>query len=113
MTLPPHRHAYRTAAGFLLGLALLAGPAGAAPKDWALFTSPWSLLSRLWAEIGLEADPSGRPSIGLEADPDGRTAPHLVIGNVGLEMDPNGRPFANPGSQDVGLEADPNGAPHH
>ncbi len=101
MNRSPHRHFTCIVAGLLLGLALLAGPAGAAPKDWALFSSPWSLLSRLWAEIALIADPNGW------------TVPSHVTGNIGLEMDPNGRPAANPGSQNIGLEMEPDGAPHH
>ncbi|HEV7669007.1 MAG TPA: hypothetical protein VGS22_10815 [Thermoanaerobaculia bacterium] len=110
MNASPHRRTFAPLAGFLLILGLLALPAGASPRDWSFFSSPWSLLSALWENIGLEGDPNGRPSdIGLEMDPNGRTAPWMLSGNIGLEMDPSGRPAANPGSQNIGIEADPNG----
>src|SRR6185295_11579949 len=92
----------RPLGGALLALALtvaLAAPAHAAPRGGtAFFASGWRLLSALWAEIGLESDPSGRslPSslfseIGLEADPDGRTAPAMPpASDIGLEADPSG-----------------------
>src|SRR6185295_14724891 len=70
----------RPLGGALLALALavaLAAPAHAAPRGGtAFFASGWRLLSALWAEIGLEADPDGRTtSIGIEADPNGRSLP--------------------------------------
>lgn len=112
MNASQHRQFTRTVAGFLVVIGLLALPVGASPGDWSFFSSPWSLLSALWENIGLVVDPSGQPSdIGTIADPRGRTAPGVVIGNIGTIADPNGRPAENPGSQDIGAVADPDGQP--
>lgn len=114
MNASPHRRFTSTVAGLLVVLGLLALPAGASPRGWSYFSSPWSLLSALWEDIGLVVDPNGLPSdIGAVADPNGRTLPGVVIGNIGLVVDPSGQPAADPGSQDIGTVADPNGLPNH
>ncbi|MEP7009272.1 MAG: hypothetical protein ABJC13_03015 [Acidobacteriota bacterium] len=96
----PQSRPHRSVAALLL-LAFLALPAGAAPRDCSFFSSPWSLLSALWEELGAVVDPSDRP------------APGIVVGNNGAVAHPNGQPAAGPGSQDIGIEADPNGQPNH
>lgn len=114
MNASPNRHFTRTVAGFLVMLGLLALPAGASPRDWSLFSAPWSLLLALWENIGLVADPNCPPSdIGTVADPNGRQAPGLVIGNIGTIADPSGRPAADPGSQEIGTVADSDGQPNN
>lgn len=114
MNLSPHRNLTRTVAGFLVVIGLLALPAGASPRGWSFFSSPWTLLSAFWEDIGLVVDPNGQPSdIGTVADPSGSPAPGVVFGNIGLVVDPSGQPVANPGSQDIGIEADPDGLPHN
>ncbi len=85
----------RPVAAFLLVIAFLALPTGAAPRDWSFFSSPWSLLSALWAEIGLVVDPGGQPN------------------DYGSVVDPSGQPAANPGSQDYGSVVDPDGQSNH
>ncbi len=92
----------RRLGGVLLALALFVGfavPAQAAPRgEVPFFASAWRLLSALWAETGLEADPGGRSQpaalfgqIGFEVDPGGLTAPAPPPPrNVGFEVDPNG-----------------------
>ncbi|HEV7667689.1 MAG TPA: hypothetical protein VGS22_04130 [Thermoanaerobaculia bacterium] len=114
MNASPHRQFTRTVAGFLVLLGLLGLPAGASPRGWSFFSSPWSQLSALWEDIGLVVDPSGEPrGIVIEADPGGRPALGVVIGNLGAVADPNGLPAANPGSQDIGLVVDPDGQASH
>ncbi len=113
MNLSPQRRLQCSVATVLLLLAFLALPAGASPRDWSFFSSPWSLLLALWEELGAVVDPSGQPSdIGIEADPGGRTAAGIVVGNLGAVVDPNGQPAANPGSQELGAVVDPDGQPN-
>src|SRR6185295_12235389 len=84
----PLRPSHPLGGALLAALALsaaLAAPAHAAPRGGtAFFASGWRLLSALWAEIGLEADPDGRTtSIGIEADPNGRSLPSSLFSEIG------------------------------
>ncbi len=113
MNLSPQRRLQCSVATVLLLLAFLALPAGASPRDWSFFSSPWSLLLALWQELGAVVDPNGQPSdYGAVVDPGGRTAPGIVVGNYGAVVDPSGRPNENGGS-DYGSTFDPNGQPNH
>ncbi len=96
----PHRPARRLG-GALVTLALfatLAAPAHAAPRgEGSLFASAWRFLSALWADTGLEFDPSGRSqpealfgATGLVFDPGGHSVPTHPLSNTGLVFDPNG-----------------------
>lgn len=113
MNLSPQRRLQCSVATLLVLLALFALPAGASPREWSFFSSPWSLLSGLWKDIGLVVDPGGQPSdYGAVVDPGGRTAPGIVFGNYGAVVDPSGRPNNNGGS-DLGSTFDPSGQPSH
>ncbi len=79
MNSSPQSRLRRSVAALLLLLAFLALPAGAAPRDWSLFSSSWSLLSALWEELGSLVDPSGQAAAnpgsqdyGAVVDPDGQ-----------------------------------------
>jgi hypothetical protein len=114
MNLSPHRRLQCSVATLLLMLAFFALPAGASPRDWSFFSSPWSLLSVLWENYGAVVDPNGQPSdYGAVVDPGGRSAPGIVVGNLGAVVDPSGQPAANPGSQELGAVVDPDGQPNH
>ncbi len=105
----------RRLGGILLALVLfatLAAPANAAPRrEASFFGSAWSLLSGLWAEIGLSFDPGGQPaSIGFVVDPNGRSQPGSLFGEIGLSADPSGLTApVPPPTGDIGLSFDPDG----
>ena len=104
----------RRLGGALLALALLAmlaPPANASPHgEEPLFASAWRLLSALWAETGLEADPSGQPAeVGFEVGPSGGRQPLVLFGQEGFVVDPSGFAAPAPPPANAGFVVDPNG----
>lgn len=103
------------ALALIASLFLLAPPARAATpyRDADSFVTSargglaawWGLLSSLWGEHGLTADPDGAPAASGGASP---TPLANVWGEHGASADPDGAP-AGSGQSEQGVTADPNG----
>jgi len=102
-----HRLAVCLVAALVLATALPSAARALGPAD--LLPDLHGLLRWLWAEVGSDLDPSGRPTpppnqVGSSLDPSG----HRLWEEVGSDLDPSGR-SAPPPSQE-GSDLDPDGA---